>query len=274
MKFNNIIEKIGAVTPEQLGEKVERRNVLKGVGTQLAMAAVPFALASLFSNKAGAQSKETINNVLNYLLKYEQVMDKVLTDAIAADGLIPGTYKAQFELMLNNTKANNIILQDLIVELGGVPVLIDPADVDTGGRGGFIDAMSNTTDFLIMAQYLCDAGTRIYNGQILEVLSDKITVRALTCIHSVKARNAAFVRMVRRVTSNVDVRPWITGTNTDSDNPSAQRAYSGEGNTIHVGIQTVGINGYDIRTDAATQAFDEPLNMTDGNNIVNRFIKA
>lgn len=276
MNFNDIINQL-ANNPEVLEQTGGRRDVLKGIGSKLAIAALPFAAGSLFPAKAHAQSKETINNVLNYILRNELIVEKIFTDALAVTDLAPKQFRSQFEMMMTHNKAHIATLKQLMDELGGTPVTINPDKIDYSGdrgKGGgqFRDAMSVTEDFLLLMQVLTETMTRIYKGQIYEVLSDKIVVRGLSCIHSVKARQAAFIRFMRTFWIRDNVKPWITGTNSDSPNPAVQLAYSGEGNTIHAGIEIVRINGYDINYDHATQAFDEAYNKQESDIVMNRFV--
>lgn len=277
MNFNNIIDDITTGNTERLNETGGRRSLLKGLGARLAMAAVPFAAASLLSSKASAQSKETIINALNYLLKLEYISDKFYTEVLKVETIIPAEFIEQFELVAAQTKSHIETLKQLVNELGGMPATIAEEKIDLSGNRGtgtgpFGEALNKTADMLILMQVLTDAGERIYKGQIVEIISDKITLRALMTIHSVKARQAAFARFLRHYWLREDVKPWITGTNSDTVNTAAQRAYAGESNTTQLGITITGINGYQISADAATQAFDEPMNMMDGNNILNRFI--
>lgn len=279
MNFNDIINHLAKADSTELEQKENRRGVLKGLGAKLAVAAVPFAAGSLFTNKAYGQSKETIINILNYLLKLELIKEKLYAEAANIDGLLPSDFKAQFERIGVNNKSHIGILQGIIIELGGSPLTIDPNKIDTtGGRGNnagpFVKALSNFEDYLILMQVLTDGGTRIYKGQITEVVSDNVTVTALVKIHSVLARQATFIRFLRDYwyrTGN-PIKPWITSTNSDTVNTAAQRAYSGETLTTQSGIEIVGINGFNINSDSATQAFDEPLSMGDGNNILDTFI--
>ncbi len=277
MNFNNIIEELASGNAEKLGKTADRRDMLKGLGAKLAMAAVPFAAASLFANKSYGQSKETLVNILNYLLKLEYISRKLYAEALLVEGLWPAEFKTHFERIAANTQSHIDALKLLVTELGGVPSNITDDKIDlSGGRGfgggPFANALVNTEDFLILMQVLTDGGERIYKGQTFQVLSDKITLGTLMKIHSVKARQATFARFLRKYLLKVDIKPWITGTNSDTANTAAQRAYAGEGNTIQLGIDVVGINGYQVNSDAATQAFDEPLNMIEGNNILDRFI--
>lgn len=276
MNFNDIINDLAA-NPGELEKKDDRRGMLKGIGSKLAAAAVPFALGSLFTNEAHGQSKETINNVLNYILKNEQIIDKILSDAMKVDGLVPSEFRTQFETIHANNRAHMQLIKEEMAKIGGVPVEIDPAKVDyaggSGSGGQFYKAMTVTDDFLVLMQVLTETILRIYKGQIYEVLSDKYVVRMLSCIHSAKARQSAFIRYMRNYWMGEPVKPWITNTESDTDNPSAQTAYAGESNTIHAGIQTVRINGLDITQEWATQAFDEPFNKLDSDKVMNRFMK-
>lgn len=278
MNFNNIIEELASGNTEKFEQPAQRRDLLKGLGTKLAMAAVPFAAASMFTNRSYGQSKETIVNILNYLLKLEHIYRKLYAEAMKVEDLLPAEFKAQFEKIVANTQSHIDALKQLVTELGGAPIDISDDKIDlTGGRGfgggPFANALANTEDFLILMQVLTDGGERIYKGQTFQVLSDKITLGTLMKIHSVKARQAVFARFLRKNLMKEDIKPWITGTNPDTTNTAAQRAYAGEGNTTQLGIDIVGINGYQLNAEAATQAFDEPLSMVEGNNILDRFLK-
>lgn len=278
MNLNNIIDQLAAATPEQMEQKQERRNVLKSLGAKFVAAAVPFTAATAFSKKAGAQSKETIINALNYLLKLEYISNKFYTEAMKVDQLVPADFKTQFEQVAANTKSYIKTLSDTIDTLGGTADTIadDKIDLSGGngsGNGPFLTALSNTNDFLVMMAVLTDGGERMYKGMITEVFSDKETVRVLASIHSVKARQAAFARYVRHYWIGTDIKPWITNTNSDTTNTAAQRAYAGESTLTQGGIDIVGINGYNIDAVMASQAFDEPLVKSDGNNILDRFLK-
>lgn len=277
MNFNKIIEEIGTTGSAEFEKTGHRRELLKGWGTKLAVAAVPFALSSLFANKAYGQSKETIINILNYLLKVEYISDKLYTEAMNVEDLLPAEYKSQFEQIAANTKSHKEILAQLVQDLGGTAAEYAYDKIDLSGNRGFgggpfSNALVDTENFLILMQVLTDGGQRVYKGQVAEVLSDKYVLSAIMKIHSVKTRQAVFTRFLRKEVIKEDIKPWITGTNSDTTNTAAQRAYAGEGNTIQLNINVTGINGYSISADSATQAFGEPLNMQDGNNMLNRFL--
>ena len=172
------------------------------------------------------------------------------------------------------------IMKTIIGELGGTPVNIDVSTIDYTGDfgnpnadGPFTHSLKYFGNLLVHLQMLSDGGARMYKGQMMETMSDNATVTALMKIHATKTRQATYIRFLRRTWYNVVIKPWITGTNSDTSNTAVQRAYAGEAIIIQSNITIQGINGYDISADAATQAFDEPMNMQDGNNLINRFIK-
>ncbi len=277
MNFNDIINQLASTDSTEFEKKEGRRGLLKGFGAKLAVAAIPLAAGSLFSNKAYGQSKETIIKVLNYLLKFELIKEKLYAEAANVTDLIPQTYAEQFNRIGQNNKSHITIMQGLVTDLGGTPYTIDPDKIDLSagfgtGSGPFYKALTKFEEYLILMQVLSDGGVRIYKGQIPEVVSDKITVNALMNIHSVIARQATFIRYLRNYWVGVDIKPWITNANSDTVNTAAQRAYSGETLTAQAGINIIGINGFTINAATASQAFDEPLIMVDGNNIIDRFI--
>lgn len=277
MNVNDIINKIAETTPEELEQKGNRRSLLKGWGTKLAAAALPFGAATLNSTKASAQSKETIINALNYLLRLEFICEKLYREASELDGLVPAEFVTQFEQVKSQNFAHIDALKDTILTLGGNFESIEVSKIDlTGNRGDgggpFSRALLETEDFLILMTVLCDTGVRVYKGMITEVFSDKQTVSLLMSIHSTRTRQSAFARFMRHYWIGVDTKPWITDNNSDTVNTAAQRAYAGEGKLRQAEIDLVGINGFDINVASATQAFDEPLNKLEGNNIIERFL--
>lgn len=276
MKLNNIINELADISPEQLDDKGSRRNLLKKISAKVAVAAVPLG-AAMLPKTAKAQSKETLINILNYLLKLEYVNSRFYGQSLQTETLIPEKFLEQIKMVNTHVNAQIEVLKAMVFTLGGTPQVIDAGSIDlSGGRGQgngpFLKASTDTAMFLLLMTYLSDAGVRIYKGQITEVLSDKDVVKVLSNIHSVKARHAAFARYMRSFLASESAKPWITRNDSDSANPNVQRAYAGEGAVSQAGITVVGINGFDVREDAATQAFDEPLIMLDGNDIIDRFI--
>lgn len=279
MNFNNFIKYFESDNVEQGFDQIQdRRNILKGFASKVAVASVPFVATSLFSNKAQAQSKESIIIALNYLLRPHYIAEKIYQETANA-GLesFPEDFKANFNNVVNYNKEQIKILQGVISDLGGTAIVVDPATIDITagagtGTGPFFGSINTFDKFLILAQSLSDATSRIYKDQVTRVLSDNETVRAIMNIQTVKAREASFFRFWRRFWYGVDMYAWISGTEPNSTIPFVQNAYNGEGVTIQNGITVTDINGFDISEATATQAFDEPLDKPLGEAFINRFI--
>ena len=75
-------------------------------------------------------------------------------------------------------------------------------------------------------------------------------------IHSVEARHAAHIRMMRKA-NGASVKPWITGKDSGIDNAVVQAIYNGEENTTQAGVDVKTLGGFSAN--AITEAFDEPL---------------
>lgn len=279
MNLNKILKHIESADQETFDKKEDRRQLLKSLGAKLAVAAVPFVAATFSSKKAGAQSKESIINSLNYLLKAEYVAlefyKKTDSSLISSQ---PADVVNAFSRIKDNKIAHIDVLKGIINDLGGTPMTIASADIDLSGAygagtGPYANSFDTLDGILVQAQMFADGTARMYKGQITEVISDNITTRALLNIHSVEVRQAAYIRNLRRRLIGLPVNPWITGTNSDTSNTAAQRSYDGEAIVTQLGVALEGINGYEINTDMATEAFDEPLDTIGGNNVIDRFIK-
>ncbi len=148
--------------------------------------------------------------------------------------------------------------------------------------------------FLAYSQTLEDTGVRAYKGaapslQALPVSNSTPNpyLTAALNIHSVEARHASHIRRVRRNRSAAPasgaIKPWITGTMTYITTPnvsanygagSPAASYPAEDNTIQgtVNITTLaGLSGM-VAVNAATEAFDEPLDPATVVSLVTPFI--
>src|ERR1700744_54932 len=70
MDFKNILNEIEKVDPEVFEKLSPRRHILKSFGSKVAVAALPFALGSLF-NKAYGKTTDVIIDTLNFALTLE-----------------------------------------------------------------------------------------------------------------------------------------------------------------------------------------------------------
>lgn len=178
------------------------------------------------------------------------------------------------------------------------------------GTGPFARAASELPFLLVAAQAFEDTGVRAYKGQAGRLLINgnanaDVALEAALRIHSVEARHAAKIRRMRRAATNdttLRQSGYIRGGGAAAagagniSNPPAEvvaaltAIYGGatsESNTSHVvfngtsavTIDAATLSNLDVigdstaRTNAATQAFDEPLTKDEVIAIVRNFIK-
>lgn len=166
------------------------------------------------------------------------------------------------------------------------------------GNGPFSKATTDLAFLLEVAQGAEDTGVRAYKGQAATLMPSPTILEAALRIHSVEARHAARIRRMRRIAAGAPTtirysgtvrggeRAAAGGTDLGTVNPTAvgaafDKIYGAganaatapsEGNTTHAGINvaTALVNAQ-FGTDAATEAFDEPLDRADVIAIVQPF---
>lgn len=273
MNIYSIIEEIEKVDAEFQDRISPRRKALKdffNTGSKIALAAVPFALGSLFQ-KAYGQNKvdDKVLDVLNYALTLEHLEYHFYQKGLNTAGLVKD--KDKITVIRNHELAHVKFLTAAITSAGGTPVAAGKYDFTAGGA--FADVFSNYDTFLHVAQAFEDTGVRAYKGQANKLDSQPMILQASLQIHSTEARHAAHIRFARRVNGyNNSVKPWIVGNDNTTGTPY-EAVYKGEDNETQVifGIENIGgkQNGK-----AATTSFDEPLDRDDVLKIVKPFIVA
>ncbi|HEX8850470.1 MAG TPA: ferritin-like domain-containing protein [Gemmatimonadaceae bacterium] len=188
----------------------------------------------------------------------------------------------------------------------GATSTLTASDFDfTGGRGSgtgpFAAATTDLAFLLTVAQGAEDTGVRAYKGQAGNLIGNNdathnTVLEAALRIHSVEARHAARIRRIRRLAAGAPAVVRLSGTIRGggagaagaTGSPSADvvaafdRIYGGatpESNTTHVvynGSAEASINAASLSnlqggTDAATEAFDEPLTRAEVVAIVQPF---
>jgi hypothetical protein len=280
MNFSNILNNIATVDPEVFEKTSQRRQILKGFGSKVAVAAIPLALGTLLQ-KAYARDTNTtdIIGVLNFALTLEYLESGFYALGTSASGLIPANDKPAFAI-INTHEAEHVgFLKTTITALGGTPVT--SPSFDYTAKGLFADVFTNYATFLAVSQTLEDTGVRAYKGQAGNLQSNSTVLTAALQIHSVEARHASHIRNIRMLLG-VAVKPWIEGT--ANGGPAAVQAnygpgitpanYPGEDNTTQAGVNIIGINGQAIVTPAAASAaFDEPLDQATVMTLITPFIK-
>lgn len=272
MNLFNLIDEIEKVDPEVYERLDGRRNTIKkftSYAGKVALLSIPFTMGSMFK-KAYGQSTASIIEVLNYALTLEYLESEYYKAALNASGLIPsGAATGAITTIRDHEIAHVNFLKTAIQGAGGTPAT--KPDFDFTANGAFGNVFTNYDTFLAVAQAFEDTGVRAYKGQAGALISNNDVLTAALNIHSVEARHAAHIRQMRRA-RGADVKPWITGKDRGGLPAATQAIYDGEENTKQATIEIVNINGMNISADDATEAFDEPLTMSQVFAIVTPFI--
>lgn len=204
-------------------------------------------------------------------------------------------------------------LRTTITSLGATPVAPAVADFDyTGAQGGsraalFANVLTNAGTLLAVAQALEDTGVRAYKGGATDLMSNKTVLEAALNIHSVEARHAARLRTMRRgglmpandrasaVAAGTDPtsspKSWVSNTDNGGPAPTATApvygagadaaAFPAESNVTQATVNitnlltAANVTGLTAANAAiaATEAFDEPLDMVTVKAIARNFVK-
>jgi rubrerythrin len=264
--MNNIFDIIEKVSDEaQMDNKPQTRidaiNSLSSITKSIAMAAVPFAVFMLANpKKASAASKDAINDALNFALTLEYLESSYYTQGINS-GVISSSDRVIFSTIVGHEDAHVSYLQTAISQNNGTPVTSPTFDFTASGQ---FSPFTDYPTFLALAQAFEDTGVRAYKGQAATLMSNDAILTAALKIHSVEARHAAEIRKLRTAKGLDTTKPWITGNNRGTLPSQAQPVYNGEDNTTQGGVT--------LTAAAATEAFDEPLDMASVNAIASLFI--
>jgi len=280
MNITNIIKEIEKVDPEVYERLDTRRSAMKSfasMGSKIALAAVPLALGSMFQKAYGGTRgvQDSVTDILNYALTLEYLEAEFYATGVAASGLIPaGDTATGIQLIAKHEMQHVNFLKTAIGAAGGMAVA--KPNFDFTAKGTFNDVFSNFETFLNVAQTFEDTGVRAYKGRAAEIVGGGDYLTAALRIHSVEARHAAHIRGLRKAYGSGigNVKPWITGKMSGINSSAVQASYDGEDNTTQAGVQIVNINGMGTSSDAASEAFDEPLTKDQVLAIVGPFIKA
>lgn len=272
MNLLNIFEQIEKADPE-FNERISPRRAairnMAGFGTKAAMSALPLALGSLFQKAYGQTAPPDVNAVLNFALTLEYLESEYYTTGVATAGLIPaGTPDLVALTKIRDDESHHVTFLQSVL---GTKAVAKPT-FDFTAKGNF-NPFSNYNVFLALAQAFEDTGVRAYKGQAPNLLGNKTVLGAALNIHSVEARHASHLRLMRRA-SGASLKPWITGNDSGGLPPAAQPVYNGEELDTQATVKITGImaNGVTISANAATEAFDEPLAPADVLTIANLFI--
>jgi hypothetical protein len=287
MNLLNIIEEINTVDPEFQDRISPRRAAIKNItsfGSKVALAALPMAFSTLFKKAYGQTATVAVNDVLNYALKLEYLEAAFYNAGVAATTLTFSTAeRAALVTIQNHENAHVNFLKGIL----GANAVEQTSQGQNGaydftggfntttntvtGTGPFTTVLTNSDTYLAVAQTFEDTGVRAYKGQAGNLLGNQVVLTAALNIHSVEARHAAAVRQIRRA-RGVSIKPWITGAN-DTGIAAVNGNYAGEDNVSQDNVTITGLAGVggNISVNAATESFDEGLNMTQTVDLVKIF---
>ncbi|HZF66003.1 MAG TPA: ferritin-like domain-containing protein [Chitinophagaceae bacterium] len=195
MNLLSIFEEIQKVDPE-FNERISPRRAaiknLTGLGSKIALTAMPLALGSLLQKAYGQTQPTDVKGILNFALTLEYLEAEFYTRGVAASGLIPaGTAVAGLTQIRDDENKHVAFLKSV---LGNDAVPKPNFDFTAGGAFPNPFAAGNYDVFLALAQAFEDTGVRAYKGQAPNLLGNKTVLQAALNIHSVEARHAAHVR--------------------------------------------------------------------------------
>lgn len=289
MNFSNILSDIERLDPEVYERTSMRRDVIKNWARRISLTALPFALGTLF-NKAYGKTAATIAEVLQIALLMEYVERDFYLGAIKATEVDPpktqlipnnnGLELPAIKKIYYHEDAHVKFLQSVLNGMGQTPMNAPKYDFSGGfgsGTGPFISVFTDYGVFLAVAQMLEDTGVRAYKGQLTTLKPDNDVLTAAVRIHSVEARHAAHIRMMRTqydhpLSDSQTIMPWITLDQSAIASPDFQTTYNGEDNTVQATIEVEAINGQPISKQKASEAFDEPLALDVATGVFAQFL--
>jgi Ferritin-like domain len=263
---------LGGLDPEIIDRLASRRDALRGMGklgTGLALASAPVAVAALAKNAFGQTLPASIVSVLNFALVLEELEAEFYTLGLNAAGLIPTADRTIFTTIRTHEVAHVAFLRQTL----GSAAVAKPTFDFTGGNGannGPFTPFTNYAQFLVLSQGFEDLGVRAYKGQAGNLISSDTVLQAALTIHSVEARHASEVRRLRGekagTKEQAPYKGWITLRQVDAaanpiqpiynaGTPAAQ--FPGEDNTSQGGVNIAALAGQTAAS--ASEAFDEPL---------------
>jgi hypothetical protein len=271
MNLFSIIEEIEKVDPEVHERMSPRRDAIKNItsfGSKVAIAALPFAFATIFKKAYGQTTPVAVNTVLNFALQLEYLESYFYNQGVAATGLIPSTDLNYITTIQADENAHVTFLKSVL----GAAAIAMPT-IDLTAKGAFPTVLTDYNAFLAIANAFEDTGVRAYKGQAPNLLGNQVVLTAALSIHAVEARHASAVRQLRS-SHGVNISPWITGSASifNDTGKAAVNANYGAGATGFPAENNIIQGTVDVTTlasqygattpfNVAVEAFDEPLDM-------------
>ncbi|GAB3928507.1 ferritin-like domain-containing protein [Larkinella terrae] len=264
MNLFNILSDLEGVNAEASERFLFSRRKLLRTTSVAALATPAFFAATV--NKAFAADADVVE-VLNFALMLEYLEAEFYKKGTMMSNLIPQSDKQVFMKIAEHEKQHVEFLKS---QLGDKAKPMP--EFDFTAKGMFPDPFTNYPIFLTLSQSFEDLGVRAYKGQAPKLKDDKAVLLAALKIHSVEARHAAEIRLVRQL------RVWASEQETGGV-PAV--VYKGENNIRHHdAIDLVSLSdshlyqmsGSDVEM-VVRESFDEPLTKEEVLSIAGPFIK-
>ena len=271
MNFANILNNIARTDPEFYERISPRRRIISNWLPKATLTTLPLVLGGLF-NKAYGKQTGLIEDTLNFALKLEMLESRFYEMALTKTGLIPAHDLPAIQLISANETAHRTFVRNTIVGMGGTPISEPNFDFTGGnglGTGPYADVFINYVTFLALSQTFEETAVRAYKGAAPNLMSDNAVLEAALQVHSVEGRHAAMLRRMRRLNGHTTAMPWITQAQSGIESMPAGATWAGEDNTIQAGVT---ITALGVSSDAATEAFDEPLSQAAVEAIIDPFV--
>ncbi|MGI3901453.1 MAG: ferritin-like domain-containing protein [Janthinobacterium lividum] len=195
--MSNDVAILDGIDPDLSSRLGTRRDLFGRAALKLgALATAPLILASV-SSEAFAQVPQQVADILNFALTLEYLEDEFYRTALAQGGLIPDYAAGTFQTISQHESEHVALLQSV---LGGAAVA--KPQFDFTARGKYRDVFSNFKTFAAVSQALEDTGVAAYKGQAPNLTGGGALLTTALQIHSVEARHAAQVRLLRKQ------KPW------------------------------------------------------------------
>jgi hypothetical protein len=252
MNLFNILSEIEQRDAEAYDKfTVSRRKLFK---TTAVAAAGSTGLLAATLNKAFAADGD-VADVLNFALLLEYLEAEFYAIGLNTPGLIPANDRNVFARIGEHERQHVDFLRSA---LGSSAISKPTFDFTAGGQ--FPTVFSNYPTFLVLSQAFEDLGVRAYKGQAPRLKGNRDVLLAALKIHSVEARHAGEVRLIR------GLRVWTSEGETGGA-PAA--VYMGESPTMQWTvdlppvvsprlIQREGNVGQTVER-VVREAYDEPL---------------
>ncbi len=224
---------------------VSRRHMFSLLGKAATTVAAPAVVLAGVTKAYGQAIPNNIADVLNFALALEYLESEFYLMGNNSPGLYSDQYKTIFETIRRHEQSHVRFLREA---LGSQK--IEKPNFDFTAKGTFPDVFRNFATYSAVAQAFEDTGVRAYKGQAPNLMSAPMILQAALNIHSVEARHAARIRLLR------GYKGYITGSD-PTGITAAAASYAGEDNVVQGGVNLVSALGKPA--DRVSEAFDEPL---------------